>query len=640
MKQILTNGQDPPELSELRLVQRRYGAFLAICAGYLSLHAAGRWFFYVIFRGHGATGWSAPGYADYAHLLISTALPFFALAALVYLIAARWVKSVRAIVLTAIAVYFFTLILELDMTWFAMSKRHVGLAEVGIFLFEDWRQTLGLKTSDFLRFGRIAAAHALIYGLLAVLVVQWPRGGSTLWQVSPKRLAMLSVGVIFLAALDTGAVASAFADERENVQRVRFEERHPLRSIELSRLIGRLIDITDAVSEVNARLAKTNAAPAGAENPISSQISYEGPSRPNIVFLVIEGLNANLAREQPVFSRLRGESIVGEQHFSTGDATQYGIIGITHGAPVLFYGAKKKPQSAYVDALNRAGYRTRRFGVDVGSFAEMNDYTANFTEPTFEPKDSTELFQELRSYLADTTRPNMAVVYYSWTHWPYIHDRRFSRHLPEIPSDFDFARWDVRDYETQIRNRYLNCLDEMNDWLERFLPTVDRSKTILVITGDHGEEMFEFGRMTHSSGVWDLQIRVPMNILLPGNAPGELRGVTSHAHLFPAIAKFIGLEVKRELQAYDGPVALAAHTNYVSFPREWALVTAGAKFSFDMSQQGKIDIKTVTNLADESILPMTPENTPAIDHGLRILKALSHDLAGKKVATVSGIPSS
>jgi hypothetical protein len=598
----------------------RFAFFVFACAAYLSVHAVFRWLGPVIFEGHGIEGWIAPGPVEYAHLLLSAVLPFFALAVLLYLAIGRWIRGATGFVVTAVVLLFLTLLLEVDMTWFRMSARHIGLTETRIFLFEDWKETVGLQKSDLVWFLKITAFHSVAYaGLLYASLQTWLR--PKFLQVSPRTIGIICYCAIPLFVLDiaTGAAAAAGIEDE---QRRAFEARHPLRPDALRIAAGRLVGVEDHLDSINQRFARVEPAAEGGPNPLLAGTTYSGPPQPDILLLVIEGLNYQMARQLPVFARLRETSVVSDRHFSTGNVTNHGIVGLTHGAPTGFYGDPRRPQSAYVDALNRAGYRTRRFGIDIESFGQMDQYSTNYTDPTFVPGSGDELLGEMRSFLAGADAPQMAMVYYYWTHFPYFHDEKFARHQPEVPSDFNYGRRDLVDFQQEIRNRYQNCLDELDDWLGRMLAAIDLDNTIVVITADHGEEMFEHGRVSHAGGLWDLQIRTPLNLLVPGNVPRQVPDVTSHAHIFPAIAGLIGLDVERDPRPYDWPVAVSAQGNWIHRPREWVLMTQDAKFYFDSVEPGRLEIVAVTDLQDQSLLPLRPGDEPAVDRGLAILKAM------------------
>src|SRR6202011_3233654 len=108
------------------------------------------------------------------------------------------------------------------------------------------------------------------------------------------------------------------------------------------------------------------------------------------------------------------------------------------------------------------------------------------------------------------------LLFYYNTHWPYLHPPACALYQPEVPADFDFTTWNLLDYREGIENRYRNALGEFDAWLQDILKGIDLENTIVVVTGDHGEEMFETGRLGHASTLNEAQTHTPCLIHVPG----------------------------------------------------------------------------------------------------------------------------
>ena len=66
--------------------------------------------------------------------------------------------------------------------------------------------------------------------------------------------------------------------------------------------------------------------------------------------------------------------------------------------------------------------------------------------------------------------------------------------------------------------------------------------TIVIITGDHGEEFLEAGHWGHNSGFHQGEIRPPMIIYVPGKGHGVYTGISSHLDIPATLAPLIGIE--------------------------------------------------------------------------------------------------
>src|SRR5262249_43407052 len=144
--------------------------------------------------------------------------------------------------------------------------------------------------------------------------------------------------------------------------------------------------------------------------------------------------------------------------------------------------------------------------------------------------------------------------------------------------DFNYSRPDLLQYRAPIVNRYKNTLLDLDDWLKTLISGVDLSRTIVVITGDHGEELLEQGRLGHCSSFNTYQTMPPCFIYIPGLAPRDVDFVTSHADIMPTIADALGWNDKPKklgrsiFQPVSTRYAMVANFEY-KWPKRWAVVT-------------------------------------------------------------------
>lgn len=96
-----------------------------------------------------------------------------------------------------------------------------------------------------------------------------------------------------------------------------------------------------------------------------------------------------------------------------------------------------------------------------------------------------------------------------------------------------------------IKNRYSNAVHHLDQQVGRVLRHLEERQlldsTIVVITGDHGEEFWEKGRYGHHSTFSEEQTRTPLVVWLPGEAPREVHALTSHLDLAPTLLARLGV---------------------------------------------------------------------------------------------------
>jgi len=487
---------------------------------------------------------------------------------------------------------------EADMGWFALSRRHLSATELSVFLNGNWAQHIGLTTTDVFRFLLKAAVHSVAIGVMALLATRLPAPGVN------RRFAAVPV-VVLVSGVCAFTAATGHVIANGDRQLRALLTQHPFRLNGTESVYLATIGRQGIARELNTFYGSIDATTAADDpNPIQAAMPNTiGVTKPDIVFIAIEGLSNTLSEKMPTLTALKPRALQMLDHHSTGNATHYGLLGLTHGLPMLFYGPPHSKQSSHVAMLARSGYRTKRFGIDIKEFGKLEQYTKNFTEPVYIPENDAQSIPALHRFMSDGPAPKFAMGYYAATHWPYAHAAQFSRHQPEVADDFDYTRPDLPRFRTEITNRYLNTLDEADDWLSKVLAGIDLDRTVVVITGDHGEELLEHGRLSHASGLFAGQVRTPLLIHLPGGPSGTIRHLTSHAQIFPALLSALGLVPAGPTSddAAGESVALVAHNGYTNRPREWALVDRQHKVLFRLGANDLVDISAILDRQDTAI---------------------------------------
>jgi arylsulfatase A-like enzyme len=67
-------------------------------------------------------------------------------------------------------------------------------------------------------------------------------------------------------------------------------------------------------------------------------------------------------------------------------------------------------------------------------------------------------------------------------------------------------------------------------------------RSLLVVTGDHGEEFGEHGQRFHGSNLFDPQLRTATLLRMPGLGPRRVREATSFLDLAPTMLRLLGIE--------------------------------------------------------------------------------------------------
>jgi membrane-anchored protein YejM (alkaline phosphatase superfamily) len=99
---------------------------------------------------------------------------------------------------------------------------------------------------------------------------------------------------------------------------------------------------------------------------------------------------------------------------------------------------------------------------------------------------------------------------------------------------------------TALKNAYFNAVHHADRVLRRIVDTLERTgnaaNTLVVLTGDHGEEFFENGYYGHTSNYARQQVHVPFLFAGPGIAPGKETRPSSHMDLPVTLLEHLGAD--------------------------------------------------------------------------------------------------
>lgn len=147
----------------------------------------------------------------------------------------------------------------------------------------------------------------------------------------------------------------------------------------------------------------------------------------------------------------------------------------------------------------------------------------------------------LRQIRESGSRPFAGVVFFSTAHFPYVapypdylrgsdgYRGRYLYHVPPVQPQRSPSAEDVE----QIRHRYDAALASIDRAMDRIFHEIDRrglaERTLVVVTGDHGEELYEEpGIAGHGDTIRHLRSQAVPALLV---GPGIAKGVRSRAQV-------------------------------------------------------------------------------------------------------------
>ena len=277
-----------------------------------------------------------------------------------------------------------------------------------------------------------------------------------------------------------------------------------------------------------------------------------GKRPPNLVLITVDTLRPDhlgyggASRDtSPCIDRLAQEGVVFEDAFSVSGWTLPSVATILtghypkdHGA-TDFHWSLDPSLPTLAGILRRNGYDTWGFVSHVmltptygmgDGFAHYDFSVLNVGNP-HEVATSRELTDLVRKGLRDIKEP-----YFLWVHY---FDPHF-QYLPHTQFPFGGSEQDRYDAEIAFTDYFIDDL----------LKVTDRGNTVVVFTGDHGEEFGEHGGQYHYT-LHDEVMRVPLIIKAPGLVPRVEYEPAEQTDLMPTILSLLGVEVPAGLPGRD-----------------------------------------------------------------------------------------
>jgi membrane-anchored protein YejM (alkaline phosphatase superfamily) len=144
----------------------------------------------------------------------------------------------------------------------------------------------------------------------------------------------------------------------------------------------------------------------------------------------------------------------------------------------------------------------------------------------------------------DPARPFMTFMFFESPHANYYFPEDTALRKDYLP-ELNYADMDLERDIDLIKHRYINACHHLDQQFGRILDYLEKhdllKNTIVLITGDHGEEFLEKGRWGHNSEFHEEQIRPPLILWLPEVSGQVIEHRTSHIDIVPTLAPYLGI---------------------------------------------------------------------------------------------------
>ena len=272
-------------------------------------------------------------------------------------------------------------------------------------------------------------------------------------------------------------------------------------------------------------------------NKESEYSNIQKDSVKNVLFIVLESAGAvyfdAYGGEYQLSSALNqyaGQSMIFDQMYAHAPATNRSLVSILGSMyPYLSYKSLTQEAPNYKhptisSILKAKGYRTSFFSSADLRFQNCREYlnhrdfdvVEDFSQITCGENFSLEgskykegngiddicLAERLNSWLdEDKTKTFFSIIWTVQGHYPYF--------FSEEEEDFGVSNI--------YFNRYLNCLKHNDELIGKVMQMLEEkglaSKTLVVVTGDHGEAFGQHGQFGHGTALYEENVKVPLYLI-------------------------------------------------------------------------------------------------------------------------------
>ncbi len=293
----------------------------------------------------------------------------------------------------------------------------------------------------------------------------------------------------------------------------------------------------------------------------------------NIVIIVIDAWRFDMLNPitAPNLYQFSKKSHRFNRHFSGGNSTQAGIFSLFYSIPSTYWSAMEKNKRGpvlidellkkkyQVNALASAGLRYPAFNRTV--FKAVENVQANMPGDSADERDRnvTLLFQDFLGSARQKSDPFFSFLFYDSTHAYCQIDNVILTPFQPIIEKCDRTNRINNENRERYLNRYKNSLRFVDEQIKLVLDSLKNYKllenTIIIITGDHGEEFGDtrLGLFGHGSNFTHYQVQTPLIVYWPDEKPKTFDHLTTHYDIVPTLMeKALGCNTIRKAYSIGG----------------------------------------------------------------------------------------
>ena len=194
-------------------------------------------------------------------------------------------------------------------------------------------------------------------------------------------------------------------------------------------------------------------------------------------------------------------------------------------------------------------------------------------------------------------------MFYNSSHQTYKYPKEFEKFLPVLNEELNYFKDTGKDKIFMLRNRYKNAVYYEDFLIGKVLTSLQNNhlldNSIVVVTGDHGEEFFENGYFGHTSSFDDYQTKTVFVLHHPKSENHSVERITSHLDLVPTLMESLGCTSPAEDYSQGISLLGKEHHPYIT-SANWdnaAVIDDEFKivFSTELYNMGSLEVRRKTD---------------------------------------------
>ncbi|MFC1484153.1 sulfatase-like hydrolase/transferase, partial [Candidatus Neomarinimicrobiota bacterium] len=419
-------------------------------------------------------------------------------------------RRLLMITLSVLLIWILQAVLVVDLTIYKLYRFHFNGLIWNIFETEAGWEAVTVGTMTWLTFGVIAIL-LLGVNIGAHVLVKWLLGKGIVRLRPVRSMSFLLLFIIAAILVDKGQFA--YADLYNTTTITRHGRLLPLYQ---PLTIKRFVRKHWGVEAVN-RQVEINRPESGVVNyPLESLSFDERASRPNMVVIVIDSYRYDMLTPEvtPNIHAFTNEATVFRRHYSGGNATRFGVFGLLYGLHGSYWHSilAERVSPVLMDALQGLDYRVKIISslqltfpeFRKTAFVNLTDVIEDQLEGDGAKEKDPALAEHFEVWLdrLNRTEPFFAYLFLGAPHSAVSYPDEFAKFQPRL-DNVNYMSLDRKRDVTPFLNHFKNAVYFADHVTGTILTALEEREllesTVVLITGDHGEEFYERGFWGHTS---------------------------------------------------------------------------------------------------------------------------------------------